>query len=90
MATAHNAPGKHYRKGISLVQAIKQFGDDAKAEAWFVARRWPNGIQCPKCGERRHFYPYRQAPDPAVPLQGLYGKLHGQKPTPSCTTRNCH
>ncbi len=49
MATAHNAPGKHYRKGVSLVQAIKQFGDDAKAEAWFVARRWPNGIQCPKC-----------------------------------------
>ena len=49
MANAHNAPGKHYRKGISLVQAIKQFGDDVKAEAWFVARRWPNGIQCPKC-----------------------------------------
>ena len=49
MSTAHNAPGKHYRKGVSLVQAIKQFGDDAKAEAWFVARRWPNGIRCPKC-----------------------------------------
>ena len=49
MATAHNAPGKHYRKGISLVEAIKQFGDDVKAEAWFVARRWPNGIRCPKC-----------------------------------------
>ncbi len=44
-----NAPGKHYRKGISLVEAIRQFGDDAKAEAWFVERRWPNGIRCPKC-----------------------------------------
>lgn len=49
MSQAHNAPGKHYRKGVSLVQAIQQFGDDAKAEAWFVARRWPNGIRCPKC-----------------------------------------
>ena len=49
MATAHNAPGKHYRKGVSLVQAMQQFGDDAKAETWFVVRRWPNGIQCPKC-----------------------------------------
>ncbi len=49
MSQAHNAPGKHYRTGVSLVQAIQQFGDDAKAEAWFVARRWPNGIHCPKC-----------------------------------------
>ena len=49
MNTTHNAPGKAYRKGLSLVQAIQQFGDDAKAEAWFVARRWPNGIRCPKC-----------------------------------------
>ncbi len=47
---ARNAPGKHYRKGISLIQALRQFGDDAKAEAWFVSRRWPNGIDCPKCG----------------------------------------
>ncbi len=44
-----NAPGKHYRKGITLVEAAQKFGDDAKAEAWFVERRWPNGIRCPKC-----------------------------------------
>ncbi len=49
MTTAKNAPGKHYRKGISLLDALQQFGDDAKAEAWFVARRWPNGIRCASC-----------------------------------------
>ncbi len=49
MSNAKNAPGKHYRKGISLIQALQQFGDDASAEKWFVARRWPNGIRCPKC-----------------------------------------
>ena len=26
------------------------FPDDATAEAWFVARRWPTGICCPHCG----------------------------------------
>ena len=49
MTTAKNAPGKHYRKGISLIDAVQQFGDEANAEAWFVARRWPDGIQCVHC-----------------------------------------
>ena len=50
MDSTKKAPGKAYRKGIGLMQAMRQFGDDAKAEAWFVGRRWPNGIECPKCG----------------------------------------
>ena len=44
-----NGPGKSYRKGISLIKAVQQFGDNSKAEAWFVSRRWPKGIHCPKC-----------------------------------------
>ena len=44
-----NAPGKHYRKGISLIQALRKFGDDEKAEAWLVAQRWPDGIRCTAC-----------------------------------------
>ncbi len=43
------APGKAYRKGITLIEAVNKFGDDAEAEAWFVARRWPNGIRCVYC-----------------------------------------
>ena len=46
---AKTAPGKSYRKGITLIEAVNRFGDDAEAEAWFVSRRWPNGIECPHC-----------------------------------------
>ena len=47
--TTKSGPGKHYRKGIGLIDAVKQFGDEEKAHAWFIARRWPHGIQCPHC-----------------------------------------
>ena len=33
---AKKAPGKHYRIGISLVDAVKRFSDEAKAEHLFV------------------------------------------------------
>ena len=46
-------PGKAYRKGISLVDAMKRFGDDAEAERWFVARRWPEGVRCAYCASDR-------------------------------------
>ncbi len=47
---ATNAPGKHFRKGMSLVEVMRVFPDDAAAEAWFIKARWPNGIHCPCCG----------------------------------------
>ena len=50
---AQNAPGKHYRRGLSLIEAVELFKDEAEAEAWFVERRWPNGIECAYCdGDR--------------------------------------
>ena len=47
---AHKAPGKHYREGLSLVELTRLFPDDAAAERWFVAQRWPDGVSCPLCG----------------------------------------
>ncbi|MCY4137779.1 MAG: IS1595 family transposase [Rhodobacteraceae bacterium] len=44
------APGKSHREGISLVELFRRFPDDATAEAWFIERRWPDGINCPHCG----------------------------------------
>ena len=44
------APGKAYRKGITLKQIMQRFPDDATAEAWFIRDRWPDGICCPRCG----------------------------------------
>ena len=47
---AHRAPGKHYRKGLSLIEAVRLFPDNETAEKWFVATRWPSGVACPACG----------------------------------------
>ena len=47
---ANKAPGKHFRKGLSIPEFFKMFHDNATAEVWFVERRWPNGIYCPRCG----------------------------------------
>ncbi len=46
---ATKAPGKHYRKGISLIEAVQTYGDDATAEQIFIEARWPDGVTCPKC-----------------------------------------
>lgn len=50
---AHEAPGKHYREGISLVELFRMFPNDATAEAWFEKMRWPHGPACPHCGSIR-------------------------------------
>ena len=49
MSTSKKAPGKSYRKGISLIEAAERFGDPIKAEAWLVKQRWPDGIRCVEC-----------------------------------------
>ena len=33
----------------SIRELLARFPDDATAEEWFVAWRWPNGITCPHC-----------------------------------------
>ena len=59
------APGKSRRKGISVVEIMRKFPDDATAEAWFAEKRWPNGVHCPACGSTniqigaKHKMPYR-------------------------------
>ena len=44
------APGKAYREGISLVDAVRRFSDEKAVEAMFVEARWQNGVACPDCG----------------------------------------
>ena len=48
------APGRYDRDGISLVELFRMFPDNAAAEKWFEAQRWPNGIACPDCGSLRY------------------------------------
>ena len=47
---AKSAPGKHYRKGLTLTALFDKFPDDKTAEAWFAAQRWGGDITCPHCG----------------------------------------
>ena len=59
---AHKAPGKHFRKGLSLIQIIEMFPTDKVADQWFAGIRWPDGICCPLCGsvnvqEKNHSSP---------------------------------
>lgn len=51
---------------LSLVALLHQFPDDATAEVWFIAQRWPAGVRCPACHSAhiqarptRHPQPFR-------------------------------
>ncbi len=54
---AHNAPGKHFRKGLSVLELTRMFPTDEEAGAWVEKIRWPNGPVCPHCDSSRVAYP---------------------------------
>ena len=41
--------GKSYRTGITLMEIVKRFDTEEKAETWFIEQRWPDGVVCPFC-----------------------------------------
>ena len=49
----HPAPGKSFRKGITLMQLINMFPDEATAAKWFESIYWPTERCCGKCGSTR-------------------------------------
>ena len=57
-------PGKAYRKGISLIDIVKRFDTVEKAEAWFITKRWPDGIACPHCGSLNVRHVANRRPQP--------------------------
>jgi transposase-like protein len=36
----------------SLQEAVLYFSDPANCREYMVARRWPNGVECPRCGSK--------------------------------------
>ena len=50
MPKTQSAPGKAYRKGLTLLELFEGVPDGDTAETWFVAQRWPTGVTCPHCG----------------------------------------
>ncbi len=47
---AQKAPGKSFRKGLTLIAAKHMFPDDKTTEKWFEKQRWGDNIHCPRCG----------------------------------------
>ena len=57
-------PGKAYRKGISLIDIVKRFDTEEKAEEWFIEQRWPDGIACLHCGSLNVRHVANRRPQP--------------------------
>ena len=48
---ARGGPGKHYRRGVSMMEIADMFSTEASATRWFESWLWPDGeIACMKCG----------------------------------------
>ncbi len=41
-----HALGKHYRNGMTMMQAVRTFDDNDQAREWIESIRWPNGPHC--------------------------------------------
>ena len=61
---ASNAPGKHYRTGISIIEAVEMFSDPGFTEVWFVGQRWPDEIECPSCQSKDIQHRTNRKPQP--------------------------
>lgn len=46
----NKAPGRSHRTGLSLIQIMDMFPDEATATKWFETWMWPTGRACGKCG----------------------------------------
>ena len=60
------APGKSYRIGMSLMEIMDTFPDNATAEKWFEDTRWPNDDEraCPHCGSCNTMRKANRKPQP--------------------------
>ena len=43
-----------FQKGLSEPAFERQYGTEEQCRAVVVASRWPNGFECPACGDRQH------------------------------------
>ena len=43
------APGKAFRKGVTVTELADMFPTEEAAREWFEAKIWPNGRICPRC-----------------------------------------
>ena len=58
------APGKSFRRGLSLIELFQMFPNSEVAEDWFVRMRWPDGVACPQCGSIKIHQKPKRKPTP--------------------------
>ncbi len=51
--TVKKAPGKSYRKGITMLELAEKFPDEESARLWFEEKIWADGRCCPRCGSKK-------------------------------------
>ncbi len=47
-------PGRADRKGLTIIELLRKFPDDATAERWFEELRWKHRPTCPDCRSGNH------------------------------------
>ena len=47
---AQKSPGRSFRSGLSLIDIMDMFPDEAAAAKWFESIMWPTGRCCGHCG----------------------------------------
>ena len=50
MPKQYKAPGRADRQGMSIIELMDMFPNEAVATAWFEGIIWPDGRCCPHCG----------------------------------------
>lgn len=48
----------------ALLTILQRYQNESLAEAWLIARRWPDGVRCPKCGSSNIARPPDRKPMP--------------------------
>ena len=71
---AHNSPGRHDRKGITLIQPQQIFPDEEAARKWFENAIWSDGEPyCPRCGcNDTHESTHKTMPYRCRPVRGSF------------------
>ncbi|MDE0675153.1 MAG: IS1595 family transposase [bacterium] len=54
--------GTDGREGVSLEDFFAKFPSDEAAEEWYIRRRWPDGVRCPRCGGDNVYEPGGTSP----------------------------
>ncbi|MGH7917987.1 MAG: transposase, partial [Candidatus Binataceae bacterium] len=65
----------------------KQFATDDDCKTYLAAKRWPDGVSCPRCGSKERIYALKSRPFNWVCKSGLQTRDYDGKPV-TCDRKN--